>query len=847
RDAVISLEDGRSVALGDLADVEDGIAQPIGNVHVDGEDGLIISIYRQSDANVVTVADNLLNNLDNIRSTLPNDVDLEVLTNRADFIQTSLSNLYQTGLQAVVLVIIILLLFLRSGRSALVIAVSIPVSIVTTFSIMHFADVSLNVISLSGLTLAVGLVVDNAVVVLENIFRFREEGQDAKSASVSGSQEVIMPVIVSTLTTLVVFLPILFVPGIAGFLFRDLALTISFALIMSTLVAVTLIPLMSSRLLDSIKPDRGSWLTRATNNLSEYRRKSSITYVLGILPQLFLFILQVLLVPIHIIGTRLRNLFSKMGQSFQNFFDKLDAGYSRLLHILLTKSLWVILTAIIILAATLPIFQRLGGEFFPSVDESAFALSVEREPGVSLLELKESFSQVETVIREQVPEARLIVSDYGDKKGVEGAENPGGNHGVVRIELVPNNERSRDQFEITSSLLEALQKVPGTQITEVTDNPLNPEGDDGLIVQVFGYDQETRSELSSVIREGMSNIPGFVNVASSGDQGRPELRVVMDRERISRNGLSSTQVANAIGDNVRGNIATSLVNQGVEFEVLVQLDARQRSTSDALEDIQIRNSTGQWMPLHNLARIERYNGPSNILRINQERVTEIQADLTDLDLKQGSDAATAYLNQINWPDGYRYEIGGTAEEQQESFQYLMIAFLIAGILAYMVMASQFESLLEPFVIIMTIPLALTGVLLMLWLTSTSISVTAMIGLILLSGIVVNNGIVMIDYIKILQSRGIDRLEAVAQGASRRLRPILMTAATTILAMVPLALELGTGAETWSPMARTVIGGLTTSTILMLLVVPCMYYQINKGIESLGFESVNKTDVTGFNN
>ncbi|MEX2396724.1 MAG: efflux RND transporter permease subunit, partial [Balneolales bacterium] len=766
RDAVISLEDNRSVALGDLADVEDGIAQPIGNVHVDGEDGLIISIYRQSDANVVTVADNLLNNLDNIRSTLPNDVDLEVLTNRADFIQTSLSNLYQTGLQAVVLVIIILLLFLRSGRSALVIAVSIPVSIVTTFSIMHFADVSLNVISLSGLTLAVGLVVDNAVVVLENIFRFREEGQDAKSASVSGSQEVIMPVIVSTLTTLVVFLPILFVPGIAGFLFRDLALTISFALIMSTLVAVTLIPLMSSRLLDSIKPDRGSWLTRATNNLSEYRRKSSITYVLGILPQLFLFILQVLLVPIHIIGTRLRNLFSKMGQSFQNFFDKLDAGYSRLLHILLTKSLWVILTAIIILAATLPIFQRLGGEFFPSVDESAFALSVEREPGVSLLELKESFSQVETVIREQVPEARLIVSDYGDKKGVEGAENPGGNHGVVRIELVPNNERSRDQFEITSSLLEALQKVPGTQITEVTDNPLNPEGDDGLIVQVFGYDQETRSELSSVIREGMSNIPGFVNVASSGDQGRPELRVVMDRERISRNGLSSTQVANAIGDNVRGNIATSLVNQGVEFEVLVQLDARQRSTSDALEDIQIRNSTGQWMPLHNLARIERYNGPSNILRINQERVTEIQADLTDLDLKQGSDAATAYLNQINWPDGYRYEIGGTAEEQQESFQYLMIAFLIAGILAYMVMASQFESLLEPFVIIMTIPLALTGVLLMLWLTSTSISVTAMIGLILLSGIVVNNGIVMIDYIKILQSRVIDRLEAVAQGASR---------------------------------------------------------------------------------
>ncbi|MEX0929271.1 MAG: efflux RND transporter permease subunit, partial [Balneolales bacterium] len=321
----------------------------------------------------------------------------------------------------------------------------------------------------------------------------------------------------------------------------------------------------------------------------------------------------------------------------------------------------------------------------------------------------------------------------------------------------------------------------------------------------------------------------FVNVASSGDRGRPELRVVMDRERISRNGLTSTQVANIISNNVQGNRATSLVNQGVEFQVLVQLDVRQRSTSDALENIQIRNSAGQWMPLSNLARIERYSGPSNILRINQERVTEIQADLSGIDLKQGTEEARNFLNQINWPEGYRYEIGGTAEEQQESFYYLMIAFLIAGILAYMVMASQFESLLEPFVIIMTIPLALTGVLIMLWITATPVSVTAMVGLILLSGIVVNNGIVMIDYIKLLQARGMERKEAVARGASRRLRPILMTAATTILAMVPLALELGSGAETWSPMARTVIGGLTMSTLLMLLVVPCMYYLINRSI------------------
>ena len=842
RNSVISLDDGRFITLGDIADIEDGIAQPIGNVHVDGEDGLIINIFRQSDANVVTVADNLLANLDNIRSTLPPDVELKVLTNRSDFIKVSLRNLYMTGLQAVVLVILILLLFLRSGRSAFIIAVSIPISIITTFSIMHFAGVTLNVISLSGLTLAVGLVVDDAVVVLENIFRFKEEGHDGKTSSVLGAQEVIMPVVISTLTTLVVFLPILFVPGIAGFLFRDLALTISFALIMSSLVAVSLIPLLASRLIDNdnVKKESGS-LRRASLKMADFRSRSIFTRILGLIPQLFLLALIVVLFPFQKAGARIKTFLSGIGQSFQRGFEALDAKYNQVLNKLLNRAIWVIFTAIIIFAATLPIFPKLGGEFFPPVDESNFALSVEREPGVNLFELEETIHQVEQVIREQVPEARLIVSDYGDKRGVEGAENPGGNQGIVRVELVQGKDRNRSQFEITASLLEVLNVIPAAQITEVRENPLNPEGNDGLIVQIYGYDQDMRNDLASTIRDELSELSGFINVSSSGDQGRPELRVIMDRERISRNGLTSTQVANIISDNVQGNRATSLVDQGIEFQVLVQLDASQRSHSGALENIQVRNASGQWMPLSNLARIERYSGPSNILRINQERVTEIQADLSGIDLKQGSDAAQNYLNQVNWPDGYRYQVGGTAEEQQESFGYLMIAFLIAGILAYMVMASQFESLLEPFVIIITIPLALSGVLLMLWATSTPISVTAMVGLILLSGIVVNNGIVMIDYIKVLQTRGIRRKEAVIQGASRRLRPILMTAGTTILAMLPLALELGSGAETWSPMARTVIGGLTMSTILMLMVVPCLYYLINLGLSRVGIETNTHAD------
>ncbi len=842
RSAIVDFRDEQPIMLGDIADVRDGIAQPIGNVHVQGQEGLIININRQSDANVVLAADNVMDNMNDLRSVLPADVELEVLTNRADFIKTSLQNLYLTGLQAVLLVTLILLFFLRSGRTALIVAISIPVSIIATFSIMNFADVSLNIISLSGLTLAVGLVVDNAVVVLENIFRFREEKYEGNKAAISGAQEVVTPVAMSTLTTIVVFLPVLFVPGIAGFLFRDLALTISIALVMSALVAITIIPLLSSRLFaaEDQEAKQGRFFTWY-QKLAQFRDRSFFGRIIATLPLFILLMGAFIARPFRWLGKYLSRLFNRVSDVLRRGFEALDRYYKNTLNRLISYSGWVVLAAVMIFAASLPIYNKLGGDFFPPVDEGTFALFVEREPGVNLFELQRTIYDVEDFIEEEVPEARLVVSDYGDKRGVEGAENPGGNHGIVRVELVPQNERDRSQFEIVSSLLRSLEEVPGAQITERREDPLNPEGDDGLVVNILGFDPEVRSELANQVRNELQGFPQFANVTSTADDGRPELRVILDRERISRNGLNTMQVAQAISNNVQGDAATTFVDQGIEFDVRVQLVSEERKDVQDLQMIQIRNADGEWMPLSNLARIERQSGPSNILRQDQERLTEIRAELDGVDLSRATEMTRSYLNQMDWPDGYRYEIGGTAEEQQESFFFLAIAFLIAGILAYMVMASQFESFIEPFIIIVTIPLALSGVLGMLWVTSTPISVTAMIGLILLSGIVVNNGIVMIDYIKILQSRGQSRTEAVVNGASRRLRPILMTAATTVLAMVPLALELGSGAETWSPMARTVIGGLTASTLLMLLMVPCLYYLINGMVEKLGFQSVNKED------
>ncbi|MFO7798399.1 efflux RND transporter permease subunit [Rhodohalobacter sp.] len=845
RNSIVSVTDeGNPVYLKDIARVEDGIAQPIGNVRVQGNEGVIMNIYKQSDSNIVSAAGGVVNTLEEVRNVLPGDVSLEILTNKADFISLSINNLIMTGLQAVILVIIMLLLFLRNGRSALVVAITIPISIIATFSIMDFSNVSMNIISLSGLTLAVGMVVDNAVVVLENIFRFKEDGENSKVSAVSGAQEVATPVIVSTLTTLVVFLPILFVPGIAGLLFRDLALTISFALIVSVLIAITLIPVLSSRLFDRelIDADKKDPARNLMNKLLVWRRQNVFTRILAIPLFIGYFLLWPFLKIWAWIASQSKALFSdRVGPWLGKQFDRLENSYKNALDKSLKRSGLVVFGAFALLIASLPIYFLLGGEFFPQVDENFIILEVQREPGVSLMELERTIIQAENIIRNEVPEARLIVSDYGDKIGIEGADNPGGNQGRIRIELVKVGERDRSQMQIASSVLSSLNAVPGANIRAVREDPLSPDGETGLIVQVYGFDQDVKRALASQVMTELNDIDGIVNVFSSADQGRPELRVEMDRERIARVGMTTSQVATSLSNAVQGATATTFVDQGIEFEVLVEIDPIDKTQSTSLEELQIQTPAGNWMPLKNLARIDRYTGPSNILRVNQERMVEVEGDLGSIDLQTATELANAAISNIDFPEGYRYELGGSAEEQRESFFYLIIAFLIAGILTYMVMASQFESLVEPFIIIVTIPLALTGVLLMLWITSTPISVTAMVGLVLLTGIVVNNGIVMIDYIKILQSRGQVRHDAIVNGAGRRLRPILMTAFTTILAMVPLALQLGAGAETWSPMARAVIGGLTMSTILMLFAVPCMYNLINSLVEKAGFDAVHKED------
>jgi HAE1 family hydrophobic/amphiphilic exporter-1 len=844
---IIAMRNGQAIKLSDVAKVIDGVARPIGAVQVNGQSSVIVDIFKQSDANVVEAASRVKNSIPQFEQALPTGIHIDVLTDNANFIKSSITDLLWTGLEAVFLVICVLLLFLRSGRSALIIGISIPISIIATFAIMDWMNVSLNTISLSGLTLAVGLVVDDAVVVLENIFRW-QQAKEHKTAAVYGAQEVAVPVASSTITTLVVFLPILFVPGIAGFLFRDMALTISFALIMSLLIALSLIPMLSS-LLFTDEEDEGAGRKNETYlaRLLRWGRGSIFKKIL-IAPLLLLGIIAYPLVWVYTkIRTQTGFFFSERVAPFLGrAYDHLEKFYHRKLDDLLDHSAAVVIAIFIFFLITLPIFLILNGTFFPSVDRSAFTLQVKREPGVILVELGQTFNQVEHIIKKNVPEATLVVAQYGKKKGVEGVDNPSGNQGTVDVELVPRNQRHRSQQEIVASLVDSLQVVPGAQIKQLKSDPLRPQGNNGLIVQVFGFNPEVRKDLVTQVESQMQTVKGIQNVFSSADQGRPELRVKMNRERISRLGMTTSEVATNLSNAIKGNQATTYLNNGLLYNVVVRLNPLEKISISDLDALQIQTPDSTYVPLTSVASIQQFVGPSNVMRINEQRVTEITADLQNIDLKKATARVQQKLQNIDWSPGFRYEIAGSAQDQEASFHYLLVAFIVAIILVYMVMAAQFESLVEPFIIILTIPLALSGVLIALWITGTAISVTSMVGVILLSGIVVKNGIVMIDYIKILQSRHQERHEAIVNGAARRLRPILMTASVTALAMVPLALNIGSGSETWSPMARAVIGGLFMSTLLMLVFVPCLYNLINTKVEKMGFDSIHKEDPLALN-
>ena len=774
RNTVIGVRDGAPIYLKNVAQVIDGYKEQSEIVRNNNQPAIFMFIQKQSDANTVQTASAVLEELPKISEEIGQGIEFNIIWDQSKFIKRSLSNLTNTAIQAFFLAFLVLLFFLRHIRSSLIASISIPVSIIITFFVMSQIGVTLNIISMAGLALAVGMLIDNSIVVLENIFRHREMNKEIRIASDDGTTEVGVAIIASTLTTLAIFVPIFFVPGIAGVMFKDMVVSIVCSLSVSLLVALTLIPLMSSRLLGKEKK-------RSDNKLLRY-----------------------------------------LDEGIGNFIEAAEKWYVRLLDWALGHKKYVFIVIIALIVATIIVFPKVGGEFMPKTDQSFIQARVERETRASLTATDKTFRKIEKIIEEEVPEADNIQVSFGMGEGFASMFGSGSNRGDINISLPDVNDRKRDSFEIESILRKRFEKLPGTKITMESGGMMFGSGGD-IEIKIFGYDRKITTTLGDELEERMKKVDGVVDIIKSYSQPKPEYQIRIDRDRISALGLSVYQVATTIEAAVKGKLATKFREGGEEYDVVVQLDESYRQSKTDLENIFITSLTGAQIPLKNVASIISGEAASQIDREDQERMVSVSCSVAGRDLQSVLKDIENEIRRMNFPLSYRWEIGGQAEDMQESFMWLGIAIIVAMFLVYMVMASQFESLLDPFIIIFTVPLAIMGAIWGLFLTGTTMSVTALIGMILLVGIVVNNGIVLVDYINQLREKhGHDLWVAILIGGKRRMRPILMTALTTILAMIPIALKLGSGAELWVGMARAVIGGLTLATLLTLILIPIIY-------------------------
>jgi len=782
----VMVMNGSVIRIKDVAAVIDGFVEQQQKVWNNGQPAVMVVIQKQSDANTAQVCAEVRNRFAQIEAELPKGVRLKTVVDFSEFINRSMSNLGSTAVQAIGLTLLVLLFFLRNLRSSFIVAVSIPVSMIVTFAVMDQAGLTLNVISMAGLALAVGMLVDNSIVVLENIFRHRELGEDLREASEKGATEVSMAITASTLTTLAVFVPVLFVPGLAGELFNDMVVTICFSLTVSLLVALTLIPLLSSRLLQlREKIHQLGWLEKTSGTVGGWLASLHRIYAVGL---------------------------------------KWSLGHRKT----------VILVALGLFVLSIIILASLGGEFLPQSDSGFVAIAVDRAPGTSLEAMETSMREIDGIIRESVPEAKNTYINFGQGEGIMAFfSTRTSSEGDVTLGLTNLTQRQRLQFDIQDDLRERLKTIPGVEarFADRGQEAMFGSGTD-IMVEIFGHDLSRAEALANVVAEKVKGIKGVADVESSLRESAPELRVNFDRQRLADLGLSTAQLSRLVSTSVLGSVVTRYREAGDEYDVRVQLVKDARRSKEDIENILIVTPAGKPIPLRAVAEVEYSKAPIEITREGQERMVTVNIDISGRDLRSVTNDVRKALQQVSVPNDFRIEIGGIAEEQQESFMYLGLAALAALLLVYMVMASQFESLLDPFIILFTIPLSSIGVALALLLTGTNLNVMALIGIIMLVGIVVNNGIVLVDFINQLRQRGKELFEAIMEAGRARMRPVLMTALTTILAMLPMSLGLGESGENWAPMARAVMGGLTAATVLTLLVVPVIYAMVELKAEKI---------------
>jgi HAE1 family hydrophobic/amphiphilic exporter-1 len=785
RETAVAVREGVPVLLKDVADIEDSWVKITRIVRVNGLPGVRLSVNKQSGKNTVEVAAAVRGEIDRINLDIP-QIHLTPIMDTSDYIQRSITNVGSSALYGGFFAILILLLFLRNVRSTAIIATAIPISIIATFIVIYFGGFTLNIMTLGGLALGVGMLVDNSIVVLENIYRLRESDRtlDGVNGAVQGTGEVTAAIIASTLTTVVVFLPLIFVRGIAGIMFKQLAYVISFALLCSLAVSLTLVPMLASRFLTPTRLETGE---------NE---------------------------------TFLHKLFRVTGR----FLDGIENRYKRMLHFSLDHRTGVVIGAVLVLAGSLALIPFIGTELMPAGDEGQVRVNVEMEVGTKLDLLGETFRPIEAIVASEVPEAKNTIASMGGS----GWHSAGSHRGDMSINLKPLSERKRSSEQIAADLRKKLGGIPGATIRTRAGQGLfilrmASGSADQLQVEVRGYDLETADALSRRVKDLIESVPGVTDARISRDSGQPERLVVVDRAKAEAMKVNVAQVADMLQTVLGGTRASYYRESGDEYAILVKLkDAEQRSLSDIL-DLTLTSADGEPVVLKNIVKVNPRIGPVTIERKDQERIVLVEANILGRDMGSIVAEVQEKLRSVPIPRDFSVGVAGDYEEQQKAFRELALGLILALILVYMVMACQYESLKDPLVVMFSVPLAVIGVVLMLLITHTTFNVQSYIGCIMLGGIVVNNAILLVDHTNLLRQRdGMSTHDAITEAGRRRLRPILMTALTTLLGLLPLALGLGEGGEAQAPLARAVIGGLASSTLLTLIFVPVVYSLFEEG-------------------
>ena len=766
---------GAVIHLSDVAKVEQVEADRDSFTYINGEKGILLSVDKQSTANLVKVSQSLKDEIAKLQRDYP-ELEIDMLSDTSDYIEMSLSNITETALLAAVIAFFVLLLFLKNAVTAGIIAVSIPTSIMATFALMYVTDINMNMISMGGVAIGIGMLVDNSVVVLDSIYQYYERGYTAAESAEIGAKEVSMAIIASTLTTVAVFLPMALIGGTTGAMMKNLSFTIMYALIASVVVALTFVPMACALLL----------------------KRETKTFVW-------------------------KNLkFLSFLDHWEGAIDTLSRKYEKLLKWALRHRKKTVLTVLLVFILSLCSIPLAGMDFMASMDEGVATISVDLPNGTDLDTTEETTLEVLYRLQD-IPEADVVYANVGS-----GMLSSGTNSASITMNLVDAKDRKRSTEEVCDDIEKLLADIPGADITvSSSDSAMGSLASADVTMNVYGYDAATLVDVEDELVDKLSEVDGLSDVEGSTGDTVPEAKVTIDRAKASQYGITTASVAGALSTAISGTTATQYKLDGTEIDVVIRYDTNNVNYLTDLNNLTVTSAYGTQVPLSDVATVTMDESATTIMRENQKNYITISANADNMSTSEAQKLVEKAMADIELPDGCTYEFSGMMEKMNDTFRSLEIAMVVAVLLVYMIMASQFESLRYPFIVMFSMPLAITGAIIGLLITGNTITMPAMMGFVMLIGMVVNNGIVLVDYTNQLMDRGMNCYDALTSAGPRRLRPILMTTLTTVLGMVPMALATSEGSEMMQALAIAVIFGLTLSTVVTLIFIPVLYMWMNE--------------------